>query len=216
MKKNRLISFGCSLTQGAALDDNWDNDKQERLSNTSVYAWPQLVANELNLECINTATGGASGKEIWHNIINFDFQENDIVFVQWPDVNRYAKFSLVGNEVKVDTMGVWRSTSDTLSTLFFKYFYSDYDMKMDLLLRMNYVDTLFKTKNITNYQFMIDDRMFGKLYSKHLLNVKLLDVKFKQNRIDLANDAIHPGPLSHRMISDRILNCIANEIYYNV
>ena len=48
---NRLVTFGCSHTFGQALPDVWDSKKEEHLfhNGASKYAWPQLLANKLNI-----------------------------------------------------------------------------------------------------------------------------------------------------------------------
>jgi len=59
----RLIAFGCSYTYGAGLEDCFTPPIGHGPI-PSKFAWPQLVANELNMECINMSSSGASNKEI--------------------------------------------------------------------------------------------------------------------------------------------------------
>ena len=62
---SRLITFGCSLTQGQALEENVSYSK---------LAWPYRLAEKMQLDCVNAGQNGASAKKIWFNILNFKFQ----------------------------------------------------------------------------------------------------------------------------------------------
>ena len=73
----RLVTFGCSLTQGQFLDTDSPSDQSY-----SKLAWPYLLANKLNLKCYNAGINGSSAKKIWHTIANFEFRDDDIVIVQ--------------------------------------------------------------------------------------------------------------------------------------
>ena len=78
----RLVTFGCSFTYGSALADTY-----EFTPGPSIYAWPNIFAKELNLECVNKVIPGASNKEILHYIQNFEFRSNDTVCVLWTYPN---------------------------------------------------------------------------------------------------------------------------------
>ena len=61
---DRLVAFGCSLTQGQDLPDNYKSQYPSK------FSWPQILANKLNLQCINLGKGGASSKEILYKMIS--------------------------------------------------------------------------------------------------------------------------------------------------
>jgi len=93
----RLITFGCSLTQGIGLDGkNFRNheyyrspqDAVQKIKPASNLAWPQLLANKLNLECVNLGRGGSSPKFVFQMIKEFQFQSTDTVVIQWPASHR--------------------------------------------------------------------------------------------------------------------------------
>ena len=95
---SRLIAFGCSFTRGTALDDVWDfKNKCSIFPQPSKYAWPQLLADKLDIECINLGKGGYSNKAIWHIIVNFDFKPSDIVFIHWSFLDRYHYYKTNDN-----------------------------------------------------------------------------------------------------------------------
>ena len=88
----RLVAFGCSNTFGQALPDVWDYKKNVSISKQgpSKYAWPQVLADKLNLECVNLGTPGASNKEVWFHIVNTEFKKSDIVIILWPGRSRWC------------------------------------------------------------------------------------------------------------------------------
>ena len=62
---NNLFAFGCSLTYGHGMEDNWDSNNNRPFPySPSKKAWPFLLANMLNYNCVNLARCGASNKEI--------------------------------------------------------------------------------------------------------------------------------------------------------
>ena len=73
----RVIAFGCSFTFGHGLPDCFNPPKNPGKA-PSKYAWPSLVANELNVKCINKSLPGSSNKRIWHNIGKFKFKKTKI------------------------------------------------------------------------------------------------------------------------------------------
>ena len=62
----RLVAFGCSQTWGSALPDVWGIKENQTIHERGVskYAWPKLLANKLDVECVNLGIAGASNKEI--------------------------------------------------------------------------------------------------------------------------------------------------------
>ena len=73
---DRLITFGCSHTYGQALKER------------ETQAWPYIVADKLNLECINEGQMGASITMMYHKLMNFDYQQGDKVICLWSYPNR--------------------------------------------------------------------------------------------------------------------------------
>ena len=87
---DRLIAFGCSVTYGIALLD-CKKDHFNQNPPPSKYAYPQVMANILNLECHNLAVPGASNVKILDMILNFQFEPNDLIIVQWTFSERDLK-----------------------------------------------------------------------------------------------------------------------------
>ena len=109
--KQRLVSFGCSLTYGDELADCTNNTCGE--DSPSEYAWPNLLAKSLDMECVNLGYMGASNQMILRMLsryvydseckMHYDWikqperystrmKQNDIVIVQWSSFDRIELF----------------------------------------------------------------------------------------------------------------------------
>lgn len=81
VKNRRLIAFGCSVTHGCELvsgayhPDNIQN------------SYPNLLAQDLGIECDNRAIPGASNDYIFHDALSHDTQDA-IVLVCWTSLVR--------------------------------------------------------------------------------------------------------------------------------
>ena len=97
---SRLVTFGCSNTFGDSLDDTPSDenghiprvDKWNNPIKPSRYAWPAKLAERLSIPLVNAGWSGASNKRIWNNMINFSYQEGDIVIVLWTNLGRHSVF----------------------------------------------------------------------------------------------------------------------------
>ena len=105
VEKNRLISFGCSHTQGDALPD-WHRENQPK----SKYAWGEIASQELNIPTHdNQGHGGASNRHILYNILNYEFvPEKDIVAILWTYTHRRTIWHDNKNFPKSEHWGNWR------------------------------------------------------------------------------------------------------------
>ena len=84
----RLITFGDSNTYGQALPDcYWD---KPGLIGPSKFAWPQLLADKLGMECHNAGIPGSSNKLIMHQLMSFPLLPTDTVVVLWSFPERYC------------------------------------------------------------------------------------------------------------------------------
>ena len=80
---SNLVAFGCSHTAGHALPDH------HLMCNVpSKFAWPQILANILEKDCVNKGICGASSTEILLEILNYPFLKDDEVVVMWTFVGR--------------------------------------------------------------------------------------------------------------------------------
>jgi hypothetical protein len=83
----RLVAFGDSVTYGQGMEDcNEPNFAPGPIP--SRFAWPQLLADKLNIQVINNSLSGISNLHMLWRILNFEFQPNDICVVQWTHFGR--------------------------------------------------------------------------------------------------------------------------------
>ena len=139
----RLITFGCSYTQGIGLDGldhrahkYYDSPLESvlRIQSASKDAWPHLLANHLGLECINLGRGGSSPKYIFQMIREFEFQKTDIVVVQWPDPSRHVIWGAVSGWSDTDftiDMELLVSHTSPESFAFYKNYHTEFNSLYD-------------------------------------------------------------------------------------
>ena len=87
------------MTQGIGLDGlthkahevhRSPQDAILKIKPASNLAWPQLLADKLNLECVNLGRGGSSPKFVFQMIREFQFNNDDLVIIQWPGAGRHT------------------------------------------------------------------------------------------------------------------------------
>lgn len=109
--RKRLVAFGCSLTYGDELSDCVNKTCGESLP--SEYAWPSILAKDIDRECVNMGYMGASNSMIVrlvsrylydrNNLMEYDWinqpkryaarvKEDDIVVIQWTAFDRMEFF----------------------------------------------------------------------------------------------------------------------------
>ena len=74
-----LLAFGCSVAHGADLVHLYESEKNTELS------YPNLVANQLGIDCKNYAVNAISNEGIFHKILELTPQHDDItaIIVGW-------------------------------------------------------------------------------------------------------------------------------------
>lgn len=114
----RLVTFGCSNTQGQGLE----NPKEE--------VWGAVLASHLGRELVNVGKQGASNKYIAYSIEQFNFLPNDLVIISWSFLNRYSILQdpkdLVKNIYITDIIPRY-DVEDEVSDTYFHLFHNDYD-----------------------------------------------------------------------------------------
>ena len=202
----RLVAFGCSNTWGWGLSDIWNIKNNDQ---PSKYAWPQLLADKLNIRCNNLSIPGASNKEIWYNIINAKFETDDVVTILWTYFDRYC----ILQKNNTDQIGAWKT--DVLSKQFFKYFYDEYDMLLNLYLLIDHVQYSLENKvKLIKHFLVFKPHEWIKNYDKDFTWNMAHPVLFLDDidHFPKALDKNHPGPKTHEMFAEKIYNEIRNEI----
>jgi hypothetical protein len=214
----RLVAFGCSNTFGQALPDIWDHKKNVDTFNQktlvhngpSKYAWPQILANKLGIECINNGFPGMSYKEIWYNILCTTFYKDDIVIILWPYFERYCLIQ----KNKIMQLGTWMTTDPTYpnyeqSKVFFKYFYDEYDMLLDFYLRANHIQTFLQDKVELIKHSTVCRPQINFSWNKIKPNLYMSD--FLEQYLPKALDNGHPGTKAHKAFATAIYDEIKDE-----
>jgi len=211
----RLVAFGCSQTWGSALPDVWGIKENQTIHERGVskYAWPKLLANKLDVECVNLGIAGASNKEIWYNILHTTFYKNDIVIILWTHSERFCFI----HKNKIMTLGTWMVANPTAyrtseqSKIFYKHLYNEYDMLLDFYLRANHIQTFLQNK-----VELIKHNAVCRLEPD--VNVDWNNIKsslfmedFLEQYLPKALDGSHPGTGAHEAFATAIYNEIKDE-----
>jgi hypothetical protein len=193
--QNRLITFGCSLTYGHGLPDCLDENNHP--SNCpSKFSWPQLVANHLNLECINNSACGSSNKKIWNSILNFNFKITDTVIVMWSHPLRNA----ILKQDSIIDIGPWLIENSKVAENYYSHIYDEFGSKLETALYINHSNFFLKSIGISPHHLIISESentcfRFKNLRTKHIplfiLNPKYMD------DIDEFRFKSHPGLKGH-------------------
>ncbi len=198
----KLVSFGCSYTAGQFLSDVKHTDFIP-----SKFAWPEICAKLLKIECDNNAVGGSGNLEILYNILKYDkFNDNDIVVVMWTHFNRDVIFSENNEDVEWKKgapgarVSYHEGSSRRIKELTHHWLktHSDYDINIRQWMYINHANEFFKSRNLNFYHLFFPNFNFSDLETKKPSFLKLNNViPHKLNAIDLAYDNSHPGDLSH-------------------
>ena len=213
----KLITLGCSNTFGVGLPDIWNVEGNYGMHEhgPSKYAWPTVLADKLNLECVNLGKPGASVKEIWYNTLHNVSYKDSIVIILWPFFDRYCflqknEIMKVGTWMITDKLRRWHTEPNyEQSKAFFKYFYDEHDMLLDFYLRANHIQLflqdkveLIKHHTVCEPQIDFDwNKIKPSLYMKN----------FSEQYLPKALDGGHPGLNAHEAFAIAIYNEIKDE-----
>ena len=202
---SRLVAFGCSFTYGHGLED-CHKPPNRHGPFPSKTAWPSTLGKLLNVDTvINKGSPGASNKLIWKTVLDFDFQQDDIVFINWSFLNRYCIFDNLKD--KHFPIGPW--FDDKKNKVYYKYIYMPIDHTIDFLNRSDHVNRYLDSLGIRNFQTIssVGDGFYltPKWYSVNILKTYFLEIS-KHHPLALDND--HPGQAAH----DHYANALFLEI----
>ena len=187
----RLVAFGCSSTIGQGLPDV-DIYSPFQVSELS---WPVVLSKLFNVECENTARPGNSNKKILHDIVTFEYEEGDKVFVLWTMPIRH---SIVRSKYTTDNM----TPSHERDAEYYTKYYDEYDHK--------FMDTLYKNHA---YMFLKENNIpFEFLYFEEEHNTihKTIDTYWREfyTKDSLGVDGVHADENAHKKFAERIYKCL--------
>lgn len=197
----RLVTFGCSFTYGSALADTY-----EFKPGPSIYAWPNIAANELNLECVNKGMPGAGNKEILHHIQNFDFHEDDIVCILWT---YHARWSVIKENSFERFLA---RKKDRISQYFYQFLYDENDLWLDSYTRINFAKLFLDKKGIRNLHFTINKSTIEKIPSWSDVNFENVFMDEYRDNYPLGLDGAHPGEEAHKEFAKSVKSLVGKNI----
>ena len=206
---SRLFAYGCSNTYGEALEDCWTGE-QHGLE-PSKFAWPQLLADQMNLECVNLGFPGVSNKYICNKVSNTEFQKGDKVVILWTFFNRFCFFRDDGSSQRMLVGDADRKNLDKVTSLksrfYYGHFYSKKDSIDDSFLRINFIKNYLDSEGIENYHYTCVSKDF--LHKLKPLLWNKVDLKFIDFRgFPLALDNQHPGVEAQEYAAKTMFNDI--------
>jgi len=219
MDYNRLIAFGCSFTYGQYLPDDTIFLKPDAKSKKglvksiqkkpSKYAWPNILGEKLNIPVvINESHCGQSNKAILHDILNYKFDKNDIVFILWSNYDRHDVFTAKDHQWNINLY-----MSNLRSKVYFKYMHNKFNTTLENYFYFNLAHSYLKEKNIKHEFLLYHDRFLADFkWNK----IKFLDVFFSRVNAPLpkAYDDLHPGVEAHKQFGNLIYQKYKNSEYY--
>ena len=210
----RLVAFGCSNTYGEGLPDSWNTGDERRWKGyPSKFAWPQVLAEKMNLECVNLGRSASSNKFISNLIAETDFRQDDTVVVLWTFFSRSCFFQN-DNTVKrilpqdIENVNLERDHRKWVKR-YYKEFYTDQDAIKDGYFRVNFAKLYLDSIGIKNHHYtcFTIQPTYGPDSIKPAPKwscIDFPDIRFQN--LDIALDGKHPGVDSHKQLAIDIYN----------
>ena len=225
---SRLLAFGCSNTYGHGLEDCLLKDNQPG-PQPSKFAWPSLLANKLNIPCLNLAEPGSSNQDILRKILSEDIHENDIIVILWTHYSRdvlYVEHRAQGSNTDKKTgldymlVGHWmidpNNGYSSVKHIVASYYvaHTDIDQQIRSWLAIHHAENYLASLKTKSYLFFLDARniLYKKppfLKFKNLQDLQLWDTLFVKH--PRAPDNNHPGLEAHQETADLMYNIINND-----
>lgn len=206
----RLIAFGCSITYGQGLPDC-----NTTFLTPSNYAWPSLVAKNINCTCNNQARPGSSNREILWRILNYnEYHHSDIVVILWTIKDR-SSIITGKNFWDIIQLHIQEWSGQPKEVQIWRKFkvktYNQYDTQLETLHYIDYAHRVLKEKVKTVLHYVSDDDLL--IHTEPYIEAKLLgNGKKYMLRYPYAADGGHPGEEGHRAFADKINKDLNKEL----
>ena len=202
---SRLITFGCSMTYGHGLSDCFEKDNKPGNA-PSKFAWPEHLGRYLEKDVVNKSKPGASNLEILYHILNFEFEQDDTVVILWSFPSRDLIFNEPTPEYAFEytPVGAWQ---DSVLSRAWLETHTDHDLLIRSWLNIHHAEQYLENIKIVNTSFVLKHDIYGPqpAYLKFKnLNTGVVAGGGTGRRNDLALDGVHPGPVAHQIMADRI------------
>ncbi len=202
----RLVVFGCSYTYGHGLPDCFVEPSHPGLTPSNL-AWPKLVANKLDYECLNLSCPGSGNFQILMSVLGTEFQEDDFVIMAFSYFTRFDMYQITdmkgnGKIVKPDTTDYKNLVLDTQ----YNENYEEQNI-WNNWLAIHHCEKFLMSKSIKHCSFLNIPTKAKKDKPEMLdLNNFVKDIGLIVE--DKAMDNKHPGLISHRILAGQIFNKI--------
>lgn len=201
----RLIAFGDSVTYGQGLEDcNGPNFTPGPVP--SKFAWPQILADILNIQVVNNSLSGVSNLHILWRLLNFKFQSNDLCIVQWTHFGRTPLTKLTYKHLDKE----WLADDYNKATILQMEEMQVTHLGIKNYLIIHHAHLHLKDKGI-KHVFMSSTKDLSSYKLPHALKIPELSSTVKLPKVDLALDKQHVGPKSHEILA-RLLQVKINEL----
>jgi hypothetical protein len=196
----RLIAFGCSYTYGHALTDCFIPPYNAGYE-PSKLAYPQLIADKLNFECVNKGQCGASNKEIWYNAVNFNYNSGDTIILHWTFPDRTA---IINDDESIQLLAPWNDNE--LSGTYYKHFHTETNTNIEFCMMFNHINFLLHRRGFSAINLKPSKNLYKDLpgwNEFNILDIHLDTLSKEYNSIAL--DENHPGDLAHEKFAEQLL-----------
>ena len=201
---DRLVAFGCSNTFGQALPDcDVKFNQNQVLTLPSRLAWPNKLAEMLNMEVHNAAIPGASNKQIMNQITTFPFRSTDTCVVMWSYSDRYTILDQPRNkyhnfqEINYSNQFLPQMV-DTNKKIknYYRYIYSRSDHLIMTAHYISYCRLYLESQNLPNFHTACEDISHPVVFSIEHAKIR--------GTFPKALDGSHPGEKAHMECARRI------------
>lgn len=219
---SNLFTFGCSHTFGMCLPDRGISDKTKDNSeffptdytdvdavHGSKYVWGQVLAQKLNMKCVNRGVVGASIKETtWH----FDqtcaiIKQGDIVCFLWPYLVRYTLLKeYMDNNMQWQGRR-WLSDSDMTRGKWNEIF-DVYDAKFVNKLYIEHTSMKLEKMGVKSYHMFCEETELAP--DVNLSTDNFNDIRDSNDLSGVPND-LHGGIKTHEAVAQSFYNMIETQ-----
>lgn len=205
----RLITVGCSQTYGHALPDCYVEDGRTDdglgiAEQPSKMAFPQLIGDYLELEVCNLSWPGGSTKNMWYELVHFDYKPTDKVICVWTFPNR----SMVVKRGKKMHLGIWPSLvpMNKAYQKFVAISNSDEDLELQAYQHMDHAHKVVAPQVDSILHYKLSRVQYETMPSWCEFNFhNALDCIVPPETMDLALDDRHYGIESHKRIARQMI-----------
>lgn len=181
----RLIVFGPSSSYGIGL------------TNKDEQVFGGVLSQKLNRKFINKSIPGASNKLICFNVLNFDYQKDDIVLILWAFNDRYSII-----KSNTDFINIMPSDDNEKSLNYYKFIHEDFDHTFMSNVYINHSINYLNNKKIKVFSF------FHGKHQKEVLDTKesLIPIYYSdiEKKYDRALDGIHLGVEGNKVLGETL------------